>query len=165
MSSLDASRFVASLYWRNFNEDVSNRKSADFRMAQVAMFFQYGLIKSGTTHCNMTIKYLVFNYFTCLRIANNRGFKAPTFENKKLNIIALYSGRFRRKSDRGSTLQFWALWVWLAWLAWKLDLCDDVVKQNPMISIFRKIGSLKSDRGSSPLRPLLDPPLLYGREK
>ena len=24
------------------------------------------------------------------------------------------------------------------WLAWKLDLCDDVVKQNPMISIFRK---------------------------
>ena len=65
----------------------------------------------------------------------------------------------RRKSDRGSTLQFWALWVWLAWLVWKLDLCDDVVKQNPMISIFRKFRSLKSDRGSSPLRPPLDLPL------
>ena len=49
--------------------------------------------------------------------------------------------------------------MWWAWLAWKLDLCDDVVKQNPMISIFRKLGCLKSDRGSSPLRPPLDPPL------
>ena len=28
-----------------------------------------------------------------------------------------------------------------------------------MNSIFRKLGSLKSDRGSSPLRPPLDPPL------
>ena len=49
--------------------------------------------------------------------------------------------------------------MWWAWLAWKLDLCDDAVKQNPMISIFRKFGSLKSDRGSSPLCPPLDPPL------
>ena len=30
------------------------------------------------------------------------------------------------------------------WLAWKLDLCNDVVKQNPMISVFRKLGSLKA---------------------
>ena len=65
------------------------------------------------------------------------------------------SGGSRRKSDRGSTLQFWELWVWCAWLAWKLDLCDDVVKQNPMISIIRKVGSLKSDRGYSPLCPPL----------
>ena len=73
--------------------------------------------------------------------------------------VCLYSrgsGGSRHKCDRGSTLQVWALWVWWAWLAWKLDLCDDVVKQNPMISIFRKLGSLKSDRGS---RPSLDPPL------
>ena len=27
------------------------------------------------------------------------------------------SGGSRRESDRGSTLQFWALWVWWAWLA------------------------------------------------
>ena len=27
-------------------------------------------------------------------------------------------------------------WVWLAW---KWDSCNDVVKQNPMISIFRKL--------------------------
>ena len=44
------------------------------------------------------------------------------------------------------------------WLAWNLDLCNDV-KQNPMISNFRKLGSLKSDRGSSPLRLPLDTPL------
>ena len=48
------------------------------------------------------------------------------------------SGGSRRKSNRGSTLQFWAWWVWWAWLAWKLDLFDDVVKQNPMISIIIK---------------------------
>ena len=47
-------------------------------------------------------------------------------------------------------------WVWLAW---KWDSCNDVVKQNPMISIFRKLGSFKSDRGSIPLHPPLDPPL------
>ena len=69
------------------------------------------------------------------------------------------SGGSRRKSDRGSPLQFWASWVWWAWLSWKLDLCNDVVKQNPTILIFRKLGSLKSDRGLSPLRPPLDPPL------
>ena len=27
------------------------------------------------------------------------------------------SGGSRRKSDRGSTLHFWAWWVWWAWLA------------------------------------------------
>ena len=70
------------------------------------------------------------------------------------------SGGSKRISDRGSTLQFWALCVWWVWLAWKLDLGDYVSKQNPRISIFRKLGSLKSDRGSSPLRPPLDPPLL-----
>ena len=75
----------------------------------------------------------------------------------------LTSGGSRRKSDRGSTLQFWAWWVWWTWLAWKFDLCNDVVKQNPLISIFRKLGSLKSDRGSSPLCPPLDPPLLTVR--
>ena len=53
----------------------------------------------------------------------------------------LHSGGSRQNSDRGSTLQFWAWW---AWLAWKLDLCNDVVKQKPMISIFRKLGSLKA---------------------
>ena len=72
---------------------------------------------------------------------------------------AQFSGGSRRQSDRGSTLQFWALWVWRTWLAWKLDLCDDVVKQNLMVSIFRKLGSLKSDWGSSPLRPPRDSPL------
>ena len=51
------------------------------------------------------------------------------------------SGGSRRKSDRGSTLQVWAWW---AWLAWKLDLCSDVVKENPMISILRKSGSLNT---------------------
>ena len=42
----------------------------------------------------------------------------------------------------------------------EVGLCDDVAKQNPMISILRKlkfnvkkIGSLKSERGSSPLLP------------
>ena len=73
------------------------------------------------------------------------------------------SGGSRRRSDRGSTLQFWLWWVWWAWLAWKLDLCNDVVKENPMISIFRKLESLKPDRGSSPLRPPLDPPLCTAR--
>ena len=50
------------------------------------------------------------------------------------------SGGSSPKSDRGSTLQVWAFWVWWAWLAWRLDLCNDVVKQNAMISIFRKLA-------------------------
>ena len=49
------------------------------------------------------------------------------------------SGGSRRKSDRGSTLQFWALWVWWAWLAWKLDLCEDVFKAGVNLNFLQNI--------------------------
>ena len=63
--------------------------------------------------------------YICELIQSFKGIDILTLSETYVESNDTDSGGSRRKSGRGSTLQFWAWWVWLAW---KLDLCDDVVK-------------------------------------